>query len=258
MAVLIPAERRRRISEALRTQGTVRVSDLSDLLRVSEITIRRDLEQLEAEGLLERTHGGAIYNQHIRLEPRYSEKHRAYTEEKRQIGAAAATLVADGSTVFINSGSTTLRIFTHLAGKKDVKVITSNMGAFLEAQEADLELMLTGGLYRPQSNSLVGPLAMLSLQQVFADQCFIGVDGISLKYGVTTPNAQEAELARTMIARTHGQVVVVADHSKFGVVADFVSAPLEQIDILVTDRATHPEHVYNLQEAGVQVIIAGV
>lgn len=93
----------------------------------------------------------------------------------------------DGETLLINSGSTTLQIFRHLAGRKNLRVISSNMGAILETQVLDLELILIGGIHREQSNSLVGPLAMLSLQQVYGSKCFIGVDGISRKYGLTTP-----------------------------------------------------------------------
>jgi DeoR family fructose operon transcriptional repressor len=254
--MLIPAERRNAIYEILRSQGIVRVSTLSDKLNVSEITIRRDLELMEAEGLLERTHGGAVFNQHIHLEPRYSEKHRTHQTEKRLIGAAAANLVEDGDSLLINSGSTTLQIFRHLVGRHNLKIITSNMGAFLEIQGLDLDLIFVGGAYRPQSNSLVGELAILSLQQVYASKCFIGVDGISLKYGVTTPNVQEATIARNMIERTRGLVVVVADHSKFGVVADFVTAPLEKVHVLVTDAGIHSEHIQSLQERGIRVVIA--
>lgn len=253
---MLPVERRNRILNLVRAEGVVRVNDLSETLDVSEITIRRDLEQLEVEGLLERTHGGAIFNQRIRLEPLYSEKHRTHQVEKRQIGAAAAALVAAGDTLLVNSGSTTLQLFHHLALKPDIKVITSNMSAFLEVQGAALELLLVGGSYRAQSNSLVGPLALLSLQQVFAEKCFIGVDGVSLKHGMTTPNLQEAEVARTMIERTRGQVIILADHSKIGVVADFVSAPLEKVDILVTDAGIHPEYADELRVLGVEVIVA--
>ena len=253
---MLPAERRNRILNQLRTAGAVRVGDLSELLDVSEITIRRDLEQMELEGLLERTHGGAIFNQRIRLEPLFSEKHRAHQAEKRQIGAAAARLVQDGDTLLVNSGSTTLQLLRHLNGKRDLKVITSNMSAFVEAQGAQMELLLVGGSYRAQSNSLVGPLALLSLQQVFAGKCFIGVDGVSLKYGMTTPNLQEAEVARTMIERTRGQVIILADHSKIGVVADFVTAPLDKVDILVTDSGIHPEYVDELRALGVEVVVA--
>jgi len=253
---LIPAERRRRIREIIQSQGSVRVSALSQLLGVSELTIRRDLEQLEKTGLLERTHGGAVLSHRMRHEPLYTEKDRIHRKEKQAIGLAAAALVEDGDTLLINSGSTTLQIFRHLGGYKHLRVITSNMGAFREVQGLGLELILTGGTYREQSNSLVGPLATLCLQQVYGSRCFIGVDGVSARYGLTTPIAQEAEIARMMIERTHGPVIVVADHSKMGVVANFVTAPIHKIDILITDSGFDEAYREDLEAKGVQIIIA--
>ncbi len=141
---LLPAERRNKIHELIRTQGSVRVLALSDLLEVSELTIRRDLEQLDQAGILERTHGGTIYSHRMRQEPLYTDKDRVHREEKHQIGAAAAALVEDGDTLLINSGSTTLQIFGHLTGRKDLRVITSNAGSLSEAQGPDLELILIG------------------------------------------------------------------------------------------------------------------
>jgi len=254
--MLIPAERRNRIHKILHDKGIVSVSMLSAALDVSEITIRRDLEQMEENGLLERTHGGAILNQRIHLELLYSEKHRAHPTEKRLIGKAAAALVEDNDTLLIHSGSTTLEIFRHLEDKRNVRIITSNMSAPLELQNSQVELQMIGGQFRPQSNSLVGPLAMLSLAQVHSSKSFIGVDGVSLKYGLTTPNIQEAEVARMMIERTRGEVIVVADHTKFGVVADFLSAPLEKIHTIVTDAQVNPEFVERLKALGIRMIIA--
>jgi len=255
-SALLPAERRNRIRELTRAQGSVRVSALSELLGVSEITIRRDLEQLEQDSMLERTHGGAIYSHRLRLEPLYTEKDRIRREEKHQIGTVAAALVEDGDTLLINSGSTTAQIFRHLAGRRNLRVITSNIGAVRETQGLDLELILIGGTYREQSNSLVGPLALLSLQQVYGSKCFIGVDGISRKYGLTTPILQEAEVARTMIERTHGQVIVVADHSKLGVVADFMTAPIEKVGILVVDSGFDEGYREELEELGIEILVA--
>jgi DeoR/GlpR family transcriptional regulator of sugar metabolism len=256
--MLIPAERRNRIHEILQLEGAVRVSQLSELLGVSDITIRRDLELMEENGELERTHGGAIQNRRIDLEPPYSEKHRARPAEKRAIGLAAAALVEDGDTLLIHSGSTTLHIFRHLAIKKNLHVITSNMSAFLELQNSSVDLQMIGGTYRRQSNSLVGPLAISTLRQVVARKCFIGVDGVSLKYGMTTPNIQEAEVAQAMIERTHGEVIVVADHTKFGVVADYLTAPLEKINTLVTSTGVNLEFVEDLRAMGIRVVTAEI
>lgn len=254
---LIPAERRNRIHEIIRDQGIVRVSTLSDMFGVAEITIRRDLEQLEQDDILvERTHGGAVFSRRMRSEPSYFEKDQVHRIEKQQIGLEAAALIEDGDILLINSGSTTKQIFHHLADRKKLRVITSNMGALRETQGLDLEFIYIGGQYREESNSLVGPLSQLSLQQVYATKCFIGVDGVSIKYGLTTPILLEAEITRTMIERTRGQVIVVADHTKFGVVADFQSAPIEKIDILVVDSGFDESYRKGLEELGIKVVVA--
>jgi len=253
---LIPAERKLHIQKILRTQGVVRVSSLSDLLGVSQITIRRDLEQLEEEGFLERTHGGAILSHRLRLEPLFTEKDNINQEAKRQIGMAAARLVEDGDTLLINSGSTTLRIFPNLVGIKNLRVITNNMGVFLETRGMDLELILTGGIFREQSNSLVGSFAVHNIEKVVATRCFIGVDGISLKHGLTTPILQEAEAARAMIDCTKGPVIVVADSSKLGVVSNFSTATIDQVNILVTSKGIDDTYLAGLEEKGIEVIVA--
>ncbi len=253
---LIPAERHERIHAVLRERGVVKVAELSELLGVSEITIRRDLEVLERKGILERTHGGAVYTHRMSIEPLYTEKDRIHRREKQQIGRAAAQLVEAGDTLLVNSGSTTLQVIRHLVGRRDIRIITSNVSALLVAQQEEMDLLLIGGLFRPQSNSLVGPLATLALQQVCGSKAIIGVDGISYKYGLTTPVLQEAEIARMMIERTQGPVIVVADHSKVGMVSNFVTAPLEKVDILVTDEKLDEGYRRGLEERGVQVIIA--
>lgn len=252
---LIPAERRQLILDLLLRDGSVRVPDLSARLKVSEVTIRRDLELLEEEHLLERTHGGAVSSRRMRAEPRYSAKHFQNMEQKRAIGAAAAALVEPGETIFIHSGSTTLQIFRHLS-KPNLRIITSNAGAIAEVQGRNLDLTVVGGQYRERSHSFVGPLASAGLQRYYASKCFIGVDGVSRQYGLTTPSLDEAEVARTMIERTHGQVVVVADFSKIGVVADTLTAPIEKVDILVVDAGFDEDYRGELEELGIQIVIA--
>lgn len=240
----------------VRAQGAVKVSVLSQLFDVSEITIRRDLEHLDRDGVLERTHGGAVLSQRMRREPPYTHKDQLQRAEKQAIGLAAAALVEDGDTLLINSGSTTLQVMQHLADRRDVRVITSNMAAPFAVRSAGFEVILVGGTFRPQSNSLVGPLAIQSLRQVYGSKAFIGVDGVSLKYGLTTPTLPEAEVARTMIERTRGPVVVVADYTKLGVVADFVTASLDQVGILVMDRGFDEAYREPLEDLGIQIIIA--
>jgi len=256
---LIPAQRHDRIQALLEQQRVASIAELSGLLQVSEATIRRDLEALEEQGALERTHGGAILTRRLPTEPFYSLSATLHPDEKREIGAAAAQLVAEGETLFINSGTTTAEVMRRLGARHDlprVTLITTNVSATLDMRLGGLEVILLGGHFRPESNAVVGEPARRLLQQVYADKCFLGVDGLSLKCGLTTPVAAEAEIARLMLERTRGPVVVVADASKWGVVSNYEIAPIDQVDILVSDRALPAEAVAGLSGRGVKVIRA--
>ncbi len=233
----------------------MRVSTLSELLGVSEVTVRRDLEALERRGLLERTHGGAVHTQRLRTEAPYLEAMSAHAREKRLIGAAAARLVEPGDAAFMNGGTTTLEVFRHIS-TPGVKIITNHVGMALESVDREVELLLVGGHYRHQSNSAVGPFATDALRRVFASKAFIGVEAISLGSGLTTPSAQEAEIACLMIEQTRGEVTVVADSSKVGTVADFAIAPLERIQRLVVDSGIGEEYQEGLEELGVELLMA--
>jgi len=250
----LPAERHRRIQELLRERRVVRVSVLSESMGVSEVTIRRDLEALERRGLLERTHGGAVATHWMRSEPGYLEAISSNTDEKRAIGRAAAAMVEPGDALYLNGGTTTLEVFRHLQAS-GVKVVTNHVGIALEASERDVELLLLGGHYRAPSNSVVGPFATDALRRTHATKAFIGVEGIGIASGLTTPVAAEAEIAHLMIEQTHGIVIVVADRSKIGTVADFVIAPLDRVDVLVVDAGASSELQDQLAEAGVEVVV---
>ena len=252
----LPAERHRRIQELLGERQVVRVSTLSELLGVSEVTIRRDLEALERRGLLERTHGGAVHTQRMRTEPAYFEAITASPEEKLLIGEAAARLVEPGDAVYLNGGTTTLQVARNL-DVPEIKVITNHIGIALELADRELELLLVGGHYRAPSNSVVGPFAADALRRTYANKAFIGVEGFSLRSGLTTPVAAEAEIARLMIEQTRGEVIVVADHTKMGTVADFAIAPLEQVDKLVVGPEIGEEYLEGLGRMGIEVVVAG-
>ncbi|MGH2592618.1 MAG: DeoR/GlpR family DNA-binding transcription regulator [Anaerolineae bacterium] len=254
--VLIPAERRKRIREHLAIHQIAHSTVLSEMLQVSEATVRRDLEWLEGQGILERTHGGAMLSQRMRLEPEYAHSAQTHPEEKRRIGAIAATLIEDGDTIFVNSGTTATQVVRHIPSDSKVTVITTNVSAALEARNAGFELILLGGSFRGRSNSVVGRFATDALRHVVASKAFIGVDGVSLKYGCTTPISAEAEIARLMIERTRGSVIVVADHSKWGVVSNFEIATIDQIHTLVTDDRLDAGARAELKARSVEVLIA--
>lgn len=255
---LIPVERQEYIINLIQQRKAVRVSALSEALAVSEITIRRDLEKLEEQGILERTHGGAILTQRMRQEPLYIQKERINIELKRAIGRAAAKLVNEGETIFINSGSTNRQLFSHLGRIPNLRIITSNAAAIAELGDRDesVELIVVGGTHRWQSNSLVGSIALSTIAQINASKTFLGVDGISVQHGLTTPIQEEAEIARAMVEHTPGSIIVVADHTKLGVVAEFVTCPLKKVTTIVTDAALEDDWRESLAAEGINIVVA--
>jgi DeoR family fructose operon transcriptional repressor len=233
---LIPAQRRQLIQEYLTSHKIASIADLSEVVETSEATVRRDLEWLENEGLLERTYGGAILNQRYNFESAYEQRATSFPEEKRLIGEHAASLIEDGDIVFINSGTTTAQIFHHIPMDANITVYTNNtIAAFEIGKNFDYEIVLLGGTLNSKVNAVTGSFAVSNISQIYADKTFLGVDGISLKFGCTVPTGPEAEMVRMMIARTRGIVAVVTDHSKWGVVSNFEVAKVNQIDKLITD-----------------------
>ena len=253
---LIPAQRRERIQEYLSLHKIARTVDLCNMLEASEATVRRDLERLEQDGVLERTHGGAVLNQRMILEPEYRQRAQQHPEEKRDIGSAAASLIEDGDIVFINSGTTTTQVIHQIRSDAEITIFTNNLNAALEMGEPGFHIYLVGGEYQSRSKSLAGRFAMENLRQVYANKAIFGVDGISLKHGCTVPTNAEAEVVQQMIERTMGKIIVVADHSKWGVVSNFQVATLEEIDILVTDAALDKSAFELLEAHSVKSLIA--
>jgi DeoR family transcriptional regulator, fructose operon transcriptional repressor len=253
---LIPAQRRDRIQEYLAVNRIARTSDLCDLLEASEATVRRDLEWLEQEGALERTHGGAIVSQRMVFEPGYQQRAQTFPDQKRTIGALAASLIEKDDIVFINSGTTTTQVIRHTRPDPSISIFTNNLSGALEVGEPVFQYYLVGGEFQPRSNSLAGRFAMDNLGQVFATKCIIGVDGISVRHGCTVPSNAEAEVIRQMIKQTKGEIIVVADHSKWGVVSNFQIAAIDEVSKLITDAQIDRSAFESLEVHGVQILIA--
>ena len=252
---LIPAQRHERILEYLNLYKIVPSAELSRLLDVSEATVRRDLEWLESEGILERTHGGAILSQRMRFEPEYIQRAQRNMEEKRAIGGAAAEIIGERETIFINSGTTTTQLIRQIPKDLDITVITNNLQAALEVGEVGFDLIVLGGQFQPKSNSVTGRFAIENLSQVYANKAFVSVDGISLKYGCTVPSNAEAELMKAMFERTHGQIILLADHSKWGVVSNFEVGKINHFDILISDDGLDESAQQELKDRDIELMI---
>jgi len=253
---LIPAQRREQIREYLETHKFVRIAKLSEILKVSDATIRRDLERLEKRGFLERTHGGAICSQRLNLEQDYAQRAQRYPNQKRWIGALAASMIESGDVVFINSGTTSTELIRHIPPNQNITVLTNNLIAALEVGAVDFELILLGGSFQPVSNSVAGRFAVENLGRVYADKAFISVDGISLKYGCTFPTSEEAEVVHRMMERTRGPIIVVTDKTKWGMVSNFEVLRIDQMDRLIIDDGLDENARTALANHSVDVFVA--
>lgn len=249
--------RRLQILESVRSRGMATVEELSESLGVSPITIRRDLDHLSREGSLLRRHGGAVPVEEDGSVPEkmLSEKDVLNIEAKNRIAAAAVRLLEDDGILFMNSGSTTLCFLRALAGRR-AKVITNNVASLSVPASPGLELMILGGEYREQSQSLVGEFTLSAIRNIWADHTILGTNGLSLERGLTTSVYQECSVNQAMIEHTHGKVIVLADSSKMGKVANFVSSPLSKVDILVTDMECPDSYREELDALGIRVILA--
>jgi len=250
---LLIGERHRRICELVRAAGRVTVEELATRFGTSLVTIRADLSTLESAGALTRTHGGALSvpegDQPLDVKQL---QHRA---EKVRIAEAAASLIRDGETVILDSGTTTAEIARRIRALelKSINVITNglNIAAILSDVPA-VRLIIPGGILRRESNSLTGPMAEAALDSLQADRLYLGADGVDPRIGVMTPHLAEAELNAKMIKMAR-QVVVVADSSKFARHNISLIARIEQLHMLITDRGAPPEAVEQFRAAGVEV-----
>jgi DeoR family transcriptional regulator, aga operon transcriptional repressor len=243
-------ERLESILELLSSDGSVAVSELTSKLGASAATVRRDLELLEGQKLLSRTHGGAVGNGTLyELPVRY--RGGQHATEKRRIADAAVALIGDARTVGLSGGTTTTEIARRLRDR-DLTVVTNAVNIASELVVAQtIRLVVTGGVARPQSYELIGPLADATLAGLNLDLLFIGVDGATAE-GMTTHDELEAQTDRRMVERAR-RVIVVCDSSKIGRAALSVICEAAQVDALITDSEASADEVAALRKAGIEV-----
>ena len=251
----VSLDRRVKIIEYLETKGQVKVNDLSEEFKVSEVTIRNDLAQLEEKGLLIRSRGGAIKPQRVSIDYKLYEKSKKHFKEKQAIGKKASELINDNDTIIIDSGSTTMEVAKNLSRFNNLTVITNALNIASQLVEFNnVKVIMLGGLLRNNSLSLIGPIAESSIKNYYCDKLIIGVDGINSEYGITTPNIEEAQLNRLMIDISK-EVIVVTDSSKFLRRSFAFIAPTSKIDVVITDSNIPKEEHDGLVNAGVKVFI---
>jgi DeoR family transcriptional regulator, aga operon transcriptional repressor len=246
-------ERRRKILEILDSDGRVLVSDLAEKFHTSLITIRKDLESLHHQGLLERTHGGALPAQAGALQdPTLREKDRLHRQEKLRIATAALQMIQPGQVIILDSGTTTTAIARGCRQIPNLTVITNATNIAAELADSAVEVILTGGSLRKNSYSLVGPLAEESLSKLSADMLFLAVDGFDVHSGLTTPNQLEARVNRAM-SESARRTIVVCDSSKFGRKSQSLIVGVSSVQETITDRGIPKDDLKTLRDLEVAV-----
>ena len=248
-------ERRRAIVDFVNQNGRALVRELARKFGSSEITIRRDLEQLHERGQIYRTHGGALpIRAGSESDRDLTQRELQHPREKLKIAAAAARMIKEGQSIILDSGSTTTAVARVLRDFKQLTVITNAINIAGELAGSRVDVILTGGMLRKNSYSLVGPIAEESLRRLKADVLFLGVDGFDTSSGVSTPNLLEAQLNRLMVSIA-ARVVAVCDSSKFGRSSLSSIVPISDIHGVITDKQIPRSDLRALKKAGLEIVL---
>lgn len=252
---MLSEERRRAILEMIEEDGRVVVRDLARHFHTSLITIRKDLEFLHHQGQLQRTHGGALpVKSGALLDNTLQQKERLHRLEKTRIAVAALKMIGKNQVIILDSGTTTTAIARSCRHLKNLTIITNAVNIGAELADSPVEVILTGGVLRKNSFSLVGPIAEESLRKLSADIFFLAVDGFDVHYGLTTPNLLEARVNRAM-AESSRRTVVVCDSSKFGRRSLSLIVPTSAVHETITDKNIPKRDLMTLREAQVEVTL---
>jgi DeoR/GlpR family transcriptional regulator of sugar metabolism len=251
------AERRRRILEHLRANGSASLRELIELTESSEVTARRDLRALEEDGLLSRRHGGAVLHESPVHEPTYAEKAGVAAAEKAAIAAVAVELIAAGDAVVLGAGTTTQALAKRLVHFHELTVVTNSLlVAEALVRAPGVEVVVTGGTLRGSIHALVGSAAEQSLARLRTVRAFISGNGLTAERGLTTPSLVVANVDRALAAAAR-EVVVLADHTKIGHDTMVQTVSLERMDRLITDPQADAAELARIAGAGVEIQLAG-
>lgn len=247
--------RRQKIIDLLKEDGAAKVVHLSKLFKVTEVTIRQDLEKLEKEGLIFREHGGAyLKDLEVNLQS-FAPLNSDNMDKKMAIGKMAASLVESGDTIILDSGSTTSEIAKNLNGKKGITVITNALNiALLLGADSGIEVIVTGGEFKPPTLSLTGQKAADFFENIHVDKLFLATAGISLRSGLTYPGISDIAVKKAMIDAAD-ITYLVADSTKMGKNALASLGALSLIDFIITDEAIDAKHLQLFKENEVEVML---
>ncbi len=249
--------RQLQMKELIVKNGSMSVQQLMEHFHVSDMTVRRDLIQLEKLGTFKRVHGGVVYSEELGEDILLSVREDSQTHEKEQIAEKAVSFVHDGQSVLLDAGSTTLEIAKKLLARRNITVITNaiNVAAVL-SQNVNVQIIMTGGDLRHSTQSLVGPATVQFLQELQVDHAFIGCSGLSLERGLMNSNLVEGEVKRTMMSVSR-HVFVVADHTKFEQTAFNTFARWDHVEAIITSKQVKEEYKRGFEtRAQPQLILA--
>jgi DeoR family transcriptional regulator of aga operon len=252
---MMAEERRTQILQILRSAGRVRVNELASQFNTSAVTIRNDLNELAQRGLVQRSHGGAMLPDSIMRESPVNERLKANAEEKRRIGAMAASMINDGETIILDSGTTTLEIARQIKKKRGLQIITNGVNIAAELLDArDSEVFIVGGTVRGESASISGRFTEEMFDQFSADKLFLSGAGCDLDFGVSGANLEETMVNRAML-RIAREIILVADASKFSKRSMSRIAPFSEIDTIISDTSLSEDIQAKLRSSGCNLIL---
>ncbi|MDY4609159.1 MAG: DeoR/GlpR family DNA-binding transcription regulator [Sphaerochaetaceae bacterium] len=247
-------ERQQNILAILEHDGFASVCDLASRLQVSEMTIRRDFQLFEEKALVRRVHGGAMIVNKCIQEPQFELRESSFIEEKQQVAKLAATLVREGTTIALDSGTTALELVKFLTDVEGLTIITSNIRVINFCLDYNnLQVIVPGGMLRPGEGSLVGNYTLDFLKNIHVDQFFMGVGGIDNKVGVTEYNAEDAAVKKILVENAR-QVIALADSTKFNKITFAKICDLDSLDIVVTNTKVPDNFRDVFQQHGINVI----
>jgi len=255
---MLAIERRRLIAESIRSRGVVSVTEMAEALGTTDITLRRDLRAMAKEGLLVRTHGGAVLPAGLGHEPSYSEKARQAGAEKAAIARLAVAMIQPGDSILLGPGTTTLALARLLVSSPELTVVTNSLLVAQALMEAPhVEVILTGGTLRRSIHALVGPATEESVRALRASQAFISGNGFTADRGLSTPSPVVAATDRALAGAAQ-HVVVLADYTKIGQETMCQTVPAARVHTLITDSRAAMEELEAIRAAGLEVRVADV
>ncbi|MCG9479918.1 MAG: DeoR/GlpR family DNA-binding transcription regulator [Actinomycetia bacterium] len=252
---MLGEERREYILNIINDTGSINAKKIAAKLKVSEATIRRDLNKLSQKNLVKRTYGGAIRTLSVGREMSFNTQKEINIEEKKKIGMAAAQMIEEGDVIIIESGTTGYHTALNIRGNKNLTIITNGceVASILSKITPDYTIILSGGIFNNETHSLIGPIADNTFTNVNVDKAFIGITGLDIDKGITAVNQIEAATKKNII-KSANQVIALADHSKLGHISVNFVSDISSIDILITDHSANKSLIDQIKKSGITVI----